>query len=289
MSQEKTALRAMYLSIAGNVVLSVVKGITGIVGNSYALVADAIESLSDVFSSLLVLLGIRYANRPADKNHPYGHGRAETLGTFVVVGFLTGSASLIAYQSIRYIRTPHDVPQPYTLVVLGLVIVVKEIFYRVMLKKAKAANSDAVKADAWHHRADAITSLAAFVGISIAVIKGKGYETADDWAALIASGVILYNAWLIFRPALGEIMDEHLHDDLVEEIRKVAAGVEGVMYTEKCHVRKAGTRFHVDLHAAVEGNISVTEGHRIAHLLKDRLLEKIPVLKDVLVHVEPAE
>ncbi len=289
MSSEKKAIKATYFSMVGNLLLALLKGITGYFGNSYALIADAIESTSDIFASLLVLLGLKYASRPADKNHPYGHGRAEPLVTFLVVGFLVASAVVIAYESILNIQTPHELPKPYTLIVLGIIILIKEIFYRIVKKKGEETNSSSLKADAWHHRSDAITSVTAFIGISIALIFGKGYETADDWAALVASGVILYNSYLIFRPALGEIMDEHVYEDIVEEIRKEAKDVKGVIDTEKCHVRKTGMNYHVDLHVIVNAKITVSEGHRIAHNLKDHLKNKMPQLADILIHVEPDE
>ncbi|MBK7764227.1 MAG: cation transporter [Bacteroidetes bacterium] len=286
-TQEQKAIQTTYFSIAGNFVLALIKWLAGFFGNSYALIADAIESTTDIFSSILVLFGIKYANRPADKNHPYGHGRAEPLITFLVVAFLTTSALVIAYESIQHIRTPHELPKAYTLLILGAIIIWKEISYRWVLKRSKETNSSSLQADAWHHRSDAITSLAAFIGISIALLLGKGYEAADDWAALLASGFILYNSYLIFRPALGEIMDEHLYDDLIEHIRQVAVEVPGVMATEKCFIRKAGMKYHVDLHAIVNGQISVTEGHAIAHVLKDSLRVKIPELGHVLIHIEP--
>tara|TARA_R110002020_G_scaffold63170_3_gene168845 strand:- start:8935 stop:9828 length:894 start_codon:yes stop_codon:yes gene_type:complete len=281
------AIKATYLSIFGNAALALAKGITGIFGNSYALIADAIESTTDVFSSILLLFGLKYATKPPDENHPYGHGKAEPLITFVVVGFLVVSATVIAHESVVHIRTPHKVPETYTLIVLAIIVVVKEVFYRIVSKKGTETKSSALKADAWHHRSDAITSLMAFFGISIAIFMGKGYETADDWAALLASGFIIYNAYLIFRPALGEIMDEHVHDDLIHEIRLTAKGVEGVIDTEKCHVRKSGFSFHVDLHLIVKGDISVTEGHDIAHDLKNTLQKTFPEISDVLIHVEP--
>lgn len=218
----QTAVNATYFSIFGNTLLALAKGILGVLGNSYALIADAIESTTDIFSSLLVLFGLKYANRPADENHPYGHGRAEPLITFLVVAFLITSACIIGYESIQNIQRPHSLPKSFTLYFLGAIIVWKEISFRIVLKKSKETNSSSLKADAWHHRSDAITSIAAFLGISIALFFGKGYESADDWAALFASGFILYNSYLIFRPALGEIMDEHLYDDLIAAIRNLS-------------------------------------------------------------------
>ncbi|QYA26337.1 cation transporter [Gramella sp. MT6] len=283
----REAVKASYFSIAGNALLAIAKAVTGIFGNSYALIADAIESTTDVFSSLLVLLGLRYANKPADENHPYGHGKAEPLITFMVVGFLIVSATVIAYESIENIQTPHEVPEPYTLVVLMVIILIKEISYRFVSKKGTEINSSALKADAWHHRSDAITSLMAFIGISIALFLGKGYENADDWAALFASGFILFNAYLILRPALGEVMDEHRYDDVELEIREIAQKIDGVVDTEKCFIRKTGMTYHVDLHIAVDAKISVKTGHDIAHRVKDGILEKLPQVADVLIHVEP--
>lgn len=289
MPNQKKAENATYFSIIGNTALAAIKGAAGYFGNSYALIADAIESTTDIFSSFLVLFGIKYSNRPADENHPYGHGRAEPLITFFVVGFLITSAAIIAYQSIINISTPHNLPKPWTLYILGGIIIWKEISFRLVMKKAIETNSSSLKADAWHHRSDAITSVAAFIGISIALFFGKGYESADDWAALFASGFIIYNSYLILRPALGEIMDEHLYDNLIEEIRQISHTVEGVIDTEKCFIRKSGMAYHVDLHATVDAFITVKQGHDIAHKLKDTLRNHLPQLGHVLIHVEPHE
>ena len=269
--------------------MAAIKLVSGFLGNSYALIADGIESTTDVFSSLFVLFGIKYAQRPPDENHPYGHSRIEPLITFVVVAFLVTSATVIAYESIINIQTPHKIPETWTLIVLGLIILWKEGSYRYVLNKSKLTNSSSLKADAWHHRSDAITSVMAFLGISIALIFGKGYETADDWAALLASGFILYNSYLIFRPALGEIMDEHIYDDLLEEIREESMKVKGIKGTEKCFIRKAGMEYHVDLHAIVDGEIPVREGHELSHKLKDHLRKEIPNLGHVLIHIEPTD
>ena len=288
-TNEQKAIKSTYFSIIGNTCLAIAKGLAGYFGNSFALIADAIESTADIFASFLVLFGIKYSNRPADENHPYGHGRAEPLITFLVVGFLITSATVIAYESILNIRTPHDLPKAWTLIVLGFIIIWKEISYRIVIKNSNETNSSSLKADAWHHRSDAITSVAAFIGISIALILGKGYESADDWAALFASGFIFYNSFLIFRPALGEIMDEHLYDDLILEIREVSLKVDGIINTEKCFIRKAGMQYHVDLHAIVDASITVKEGHDIAHKLKDLLREEIPQIGHVLIHIEPSE
>jgi cation diffusion facilitator family transporter len=286
-TKSEKAIRTTYWSIAGNTFLAITKGIAGVFGNSYALIADAIESTTDIFSSLLVLFGLKYAAKPADENHPYGHGKAEPLITFAVVGFLVVSATIIFIESIHNIQKPHSIPKPFTLIILGAIILFKEASYRFVIQKSKETNSTSLKADAWHHRSDAVTSLMAFIGISIALFFGKGYETADDWAALLASLFIVYNAYLIFRPALGEIMDEHLHDDIIDEIRAECMKVEGVIATEKCKVRKMGMHYIVDLHVIVQKDLTVFEGHQIAHNVKDTLMNDIPDIADILIHIEP--
>jgi len=291
MSQEHahTAEKTTWFSILGNLGLAAIKALTGFFGNSFALIADAIESAGDTCSSILVLIGIRYASKPPDANHPYGHGRAEPLVTFIVVGFLIISAVVIAVQSIENIRTPHEAPQAYTLWILAVIIIWKEASYRFVIKKSKETNSSSLKADAWHHRSDAITSVTAFIGISIALIFGEGYESADDWAALFSSGFIIYNCYMIFRPALGEIMDESVYPELEELIRKISLTVDGVVATEKLFIRKTGMTFQVELHANVDGSKSVREGHDISHKLKDKLKEEIPELGNVVIHIEPSD
>lgn len=278
----------LWAGIVANIVLAFLKAYSGFTGHSQALIADAMESTGDVFASVLVLIGLSFAAQPADKNHPYGHGKAEALFTFVVVVFLVTGALVIAYQSILNIRTPHELPSAYTLWVLAITIVVKEVFFRVVRSAGKKMDSTLMKSDAWHHRSDAITSLAAFVGILLAIWLGKGYEAADDWAALLACCIILYTAYTLFRPALGEIMDEHVYDEMVEAIRNAAHNVSGVRGTEKCHVRKSGDSYFADLHINVDPDISVRDGHTIAHSVESAC-RKINSKLSVIIHVEPHE
>lgn len=289
MSNSDKAIRTTYFSILTNFLLALIKWLAGFFGNSHALIADAIESTTDIFSSFLVLLGLKYSKRPADRTHPYGHGRIEPLITFIVVIFLVVSAFIIAKESIHNIRTPHEAPKSWTLYILGAIILWKEISFRVIMKRSKKLNSTSLKADAWHHRSDAITSVAAFIGIAIALIFGEGYESADDWAALFASGLIIYNCYGIFRPALAEIMDENRYEDLEEEVRQHSLQVAGVEFIEKCYIRKIGMVFQIDLHAVVDPNLSVRQGHDIAHNLKDYLMTKLDNIGNVFIHIEPFE
>lgn len=282
-----SAIKTSIFSLLLNILLAAGKWVVGYLGHSYALMADAIESSTDIFSSVVVYWGLKIAARPADNNHPYGHGKAEPIATFLVCGFLVFSAILIAVQSVTHIRTPHKIPEAYTLYFLLGIVIIKEMAYRIVARRGKEAKSTVLEADAWHHRSDALTSLAAMIGISIALFGGEGYETADDWAALFTSAIILYNAYLIFRPALGEMMDEHQYDEMVAQIRKISMEVAGVVDTEKCFVRKTGFTYYIDLHLVVDGDISVREGHAIAHNLKDALKARIPEIADMIVHVEP--
>jgi len=281
--------RASTISVGLNGALAVVKLVCGIAGNSYALVADAIESLGDIFSSAIVWSGLVIASRPADANHPYGHGKAEPLAALFVAFLLVAAAATIATQAVHEIRTPHHTPEMYTLFVLLGVVVVKEAMYRYEARAARESVSTAVMVDAWHHRSDAMTSAAAAVGISIALVGGPGYEPADDWAALAACGVIVVNAVRFVRTAVGELMDASPEAPLIESIHAAALKVEGALFVEKVLVRKMGPQLYVDLHLEVEPELPVREAHRIAHLVKDSIMASRREIADVLVHVEPAK
>jgi cation diffusion facilitator family transporter len=288
-SATELGLRNARLGIAVNLILAVVKGVAGVIGNSYALIADAIESASDVVTSVVIAFGFRMAGKPADANHPYGHGKFEPLSAAVVALILLGAAILIAVESVKEILTPHHSPAPFTLCVLVVVVVIKEALFRTVLRAGETIHSTALKTDAWHHRADAITSLAAFVGISIALIGGRGYESADDFAALIASVVIAINACLLIRPALLELIDTAPDPKLVAEIRAVAQQVPGVLGTHKCRVRKLGVDYFVDLDVLCDPDSTIRQGHEIAHDVGEQLHAEFPQVRKVLVHVEPAD
>ena len=283
----RAAIRASQLSIASNIVFAAIKIVAGVLGKSYALVADGIESMADVVSSAIVWGGLSLAGKPPDSMHPYGHGKAETLASVAVAFSLLAAAVLIAVQSIREIRVPHHAPHPLTLPVLVLVVVGKESLSRLLLRRGVATGSSALQGDAWHHRSDALTSGAAFVGIAVALIGGKGFESADDWAALAACGVILYNGVRLLQPALHEAMDAAAPPETESEVRRLAAGVAGVVDVEKCRIRKSGLHLLMDIHITVAARLSVREGHAIAHEVKDRLTGSHLRIADVTVHVEP--
>jgi cation diffusion facilitator family transporter len=282
-------LRSTIIGIVVSAVLAMIKGVGGIVGNSYALVADAIESTTDIITSGMLWIGLRWSARPADQDHPYGHGKGEALISLGISLALVAAAVTIAVKSIQNIITPHKTPEAFTLVILVVVIITKELLYRFVLKTSKETSSGAVQADAFHHRSDAITSAAAFIGISIGLIGGPGYEIADDFAALFASAIITFNAYRIARPAIGELLDEELDPSLTSEIRTLAEKVDKVMAIEKIKVRKMGIFKVADMHIWVDRQLTVEEGHKIAHKVKDVIQQKYPLFADVMIHIEPAK
>ena len=281
------SLRATFLGLAANVTLTIAKFLAGVFGHSQALIADAVESLADIFSSIIVWRGLVVAETPPDEDHPYGHGKAEPLAAAIVSAMLLLAAGMIAFHSLKGIIEPREAPSPWTLIILIFVIVMKETLFRFVLRESETVSSSAVETDAWHHRSDAITSAAAFLGISISLIGGKGYEAADNWAAVAAAAVIAWNGWRLLLPAVNELMDRSPDRKLIEKIRAVAGAIPGVDGVEKCFVRKMGFQFFVDMHVEVDPQMTVENSHRIGHEVKDKVRAEIPSVRDVLVHIEP--
>ena len=280
--------RLVLRGIALNAVLAAVKFAGGIFGHTYALIADGTESLVDILSSTIVWAGFRVASQPPDDDHPYGHGKAEPLAALAVAVFIFAAAGWIGWRAVHEIITPHQGPHWFTLPLLVGVVAVKLWFSRRMGAAGTAAGSTALSVEAWHHYADAIPSCAAFVGIAIGVIGGKGWEAADDWAALLGCAVIAFNGVGMFNRALGDVMDTAVPAAFENEVRAVALRVTGVQALDKCRVRKSGLSHLVDIHVRVNGDLSVREGHDIAHAVKDALLASAPhAISDVSVHIEP--
>jgi cation diffusion facilitator family transporter len=275
------------LGIFVNGTLATAKFIGGILGNSYALIADAVESMTDIFSSFVVWRGLSVAIQPPDSDHPYGHGKAEPLAASFVALTLLAAALGIAIQAVREIFTHHLTPKPFTLWLLLAVVIIKESLFRFAFQVGNQASSNAVRADAWHHRSDAITSAAAGIGIAIALWGGKGYESADDWAALFASGFIAWNGLRLLKPAVDELMDALPSEAMQNEIASIALGCTGVLAVEKVLARKTGFVYWVDMHLEVPRDMTVEEAHQIAHVVKDRIRQKLPKITEVSIHVEP--
>ena len=285
----QTGARVALFGMVVNLIFAAAKILGGLFGHAYVLIADGIESALDIAGSFVIWGGLKFAARPPDETHPYGHGKAEPIAAVIVAFGVLAAATGLAIQSVREILTPHHGPAPFTLGILIVVIVVKEILFRYVNRIGRHVESTAVQTDAWHHRSDALTSAAAFIGISVALIGGSGWQSADDWAALFACAVIAANGIRLLRPAFYEIMDTAPRGEIVDLVRKAAASVPGVIEIEKCFVRKMGVSFYVDLHVGVDGNISVRDGHRIAHAVKGAIQETDPRIADVLVHIEPAQ
>jgi cation diffusion facilitator family transporter len=283
-----TGIRASLGGVLVSVLLGAVKILAGVLGNSYALIADGVESMLDVLSGLVVAGSLKIAVQPPDERYPFGYGKIEPVAALVIATALLATAIGIAIQSVREILIPHHAPAAFTLVVLIVVIVVKELLYRFLLRTSQAIDSQAMRTDAWHHRSDSLTSLAALIGISVALLAGKGYESADDWAALFAAAVIAFNGGLLFRTSWREILDVALPVNVVEDIRRIAAGVDGVSGIDMCRVRKSGLGLWVDIHVEVPGDMTVREGHAIAHRVKDALMASNFAVMDALVHIEPS-
>ena len=280
--------RLVLRGIALNALLAVVKLAGGILGHTYALIADAAESMLDILSSLLVWAGFRVAAQPPDANHPYGHGKAEPLAGMAVSLIIFAMAAWLAKQALHEIATPHQGPAWWTLVMLAGVIVAKTWFSRRMGIAGEKVGSTALGIEALHHWSDAMTSAAAFVGISIALWAGPGWETADDWAALFACVIIAFNGFGMFMKALGDVMDMAAPKTFENEVRVLALAVPGVSALDKLRVRKSGLSYLVDIQVRVDGDLSVRAGHAIAHAVTDALLAAAPLkISDVTVHIEP--
>jgi cation diffusion facilitator family transporter len=289
-----SAIRAAQLGLAVNAVLAAVKLAAGILGHTYALVADAVESCADIVASLVVWGGLHIAARPADDDHPYGHGKAEALAGAVVAVMLVVAAGGIAVEAVRMIRTPHRPPAAWTLLVLAGVMAVKWVLSRRVGALGEHLDSTAVRADAGHHLSDAVTSAAAFVGITAALVGSRAAGTsawaaADDWAALLAAGVIAYNGVTLLRPALNDLMDRMPGDAVLGPVERAARGVPGVLDVEKLVVRKAGMSYFVDIHVQADGAASLEDAHAIGGHVKHAIRAALPTVRGVLVHMEPFE
>jgi len=284
----QTGARLALFGLIVNVLLAAAKILAGVIGHAYVLIADGIESALDVGGSIVIWGGLTVAARPPDQTHPYGHGKAEPIAAVIVAAGVLAAAVVLAIESVREIFLPHHAPAPWTLAVLVVTVLIKETLYRYTIRFGQKVESTAVKTDAWHHRMDALTSIAAFIGISVALIGGEKWQSADDWAALVACALIAANGIRLARPAFYEIMDTAPGGKIVRSIRVVASSVPGVVEVEKCRARKMGLDYYVDLHVGVDGNISVHQGHEIAHRVKSAIQQSDSRIADVLVHIEPA-
>lgn len=281
--------RLAQLGLVINACLAVIKLMAGLLGSSYALVADAIESATDMLGSVVVISGLRIASREPDERYPFGYGRAESLAAAAVAAIMLGAAAGIAIEAIQEIRTPHHAPAWWTLLVLATVIVVKELLAKRGMAASASTGSVIVAADAWHHCADAITSAAAFLGIAMALLGGPGWEPADDWAALVAAAVIVVNGSLLLRTALRDLMDRAPESSLVDTVAEAALDTPGVSAIEKLKIRKSGTALYVDIHVQADPALSLHRAHILSGMVKSAIRLRVPAALGVLIHMEPYE
>lgn len=280
-------MRSAQLGMLVNALLAATKLVAGVLGNTYALVADAVESTADIFASAVVWGGLRVASRNPDQDYPFGYGKAESLAAGAVAIMLVAAAIGIALEAIREIRTPHHIPAAWTLIVLVVVLLIKYVLFRRVSAVGIDAGSTAVQADAWHHLSDAFTSAAAFIGISIALVGGPGWESADDWAALCASCIIAYNGVNLMRPALQDLMDRMPGSEIVQPVRAAAESVPHVRAIEKLTVRRAGMVYHVDIHVQADPSMSLHDAHNLSGAVKAAIRRAEKRVQGVIVHMEP--
>ena len=283
----REAIRAALLGLVVNLTLGIVKLVGGIAGGSFALISDAVNSLGDSLTSIVVLGALWYAQRPADQEHPYGHTRAEAVAASNVALLILISALFVGWEAISRLNTQHDIPPSWTLWIAGANVIIKEALYRYKRRIGQKTGSAAILANAWDHRSDALCSLAVLIGLSIVLWGGPACIWADEMAALLVVAAIAWSSGLLFRSSVSELLDPQADEQLVAQIRDTALQVPGVRHVETLRVRKTGLEYLADIHIQVDANLTVDEGHRIGHHAKDRLLHEFASLRDVLVHLEP--
>jgi cation diffusion facilitator family transporter len=279
--------RAAYLGLGVNLLLGVVKLLGGIYGHTFALVVDAFNSLGDAVTTIVVLVALRVAQRPADAEHPYGHTRAEGIAATNVALLIVISAVLLGWEALQRLTLQHEIPAAWTLWIAAANIVVKEALYHYKLRVGRRTRSSALIANAWDHRSDALCALAVLIGLSVIRIGGRPFIWADEAASLVVVTAIVWQGVHLFRTSASELMDLQADDELVRHIRSVAMDVPGVRNVETLWVRKSGLEHFADIHIEVDETLSVAQGHAIGHRVKDRLLHEFQSLRDVLVHLEP--
>lgn len=277
-----------WVGIGGNLFLALVKFAAGVLGRSAAMVADGVHSLSDILSSGIVLAGMKVARKSPDREHPYGHGKAESVAAQMVSFFLVFIGGMIFYNSVRGFSKPSPpAPANYVLVIAALSIAIKEGLFQYKIRLGRRLNSTSLQADAWHHRSDALSSIAVLIGVALAILGGPRFHIADHLAAMAVAGIICYTGVRLLLKTSSELMDRAADGEAAEEIARLASQTAGVRRVEKLLVRKSGMELMLDIHIEVDPALSVVEGHRIAGRVKGELMKRVASLKSVLVHVEP--
>lgn len=285
----RDATRAAWIGLIINLSLGAVKLVGGIIGQSFALMTDAVNSLADSFATIVVLVALRVAQRPANATFPYGHSRAEGIAASNVALIIALTALMVGWEAIHRLTQEHDVPPVWTLWIAGSNIIIKEVLYRYKTRVGRRTGSAAIIANAWDHRADALCAMAVLIGLMVVRWGGPNYLWADEVAALIVVAAILWSSVELFRRSASELMDAQADQGFVDQIRRTANDVPKVCGVEKLWVRKSGLEYFVDIHLEVAPDLTVAAGHDIGHAAKSRLLSTFPAIRDVTVHLEPYE
>lgn len=287
MEFEKTAMRVSIISLIGNALLSVFKLLAGLLASSSAMISDAVHSASDVFSTIVVIIGIKYSSEEADDDHPYGHERMECVSALVLSFVLMGIGLVIGYKGVLNIIYPTDgisIPGTLALVASIVSIVSKELMYQYTAHYAKRINSTALMADAWHHRSDSLSSIGALIGIFLA---RRGFKLGDPIASVVISGFIIKAAYDIFKDAIDKMVDHSAPHEDEDKIREIILSVDGVKRIDLIRTRMFGSRMYADLEIAVDGDLSLSEAHEIAERVHDLIEKEIVNVKHIMVHVNP--
>ena len=290
-NSEKIAMRVSRNSIYGNLLISIAKFLAGVIGHSSAMISDAIHSASDVFSTIVVMIGVKIGGKESDKNHQYGHERLESVASLILALTLAVTGCGIGYGGLKTIIAGSEgasiqVPTALPLAAAILSIVAKEGMYWYTMRAAVQINSGALKADAWHHRSDALSSVGSLVGIGGAML---GYPILDPIASVIICLFILKAAFDIFRDAIGKMTDEACDDRMVEAVKALVVRQQGVLALDDIKTRMFGNKAYVDIEIAVDGNLLLKEAHNIAEKVHDEVEHNFPEVKHCMVHVNPYE
>ena len=281
---QRVALAGMVVSAA----LAVIKILTGLAGHSTAVVADGLESAGDVLASGFVLFGLTMAAVPADENHPYGHGRIETLTGLVIGLVLVGGGALISWSSIRRIGMPREPLAAYVIAPLVLSLAAKTGLAAMKFRYGKRLNSDALRADAWNDAMDSVSATAALIAVALTLTGDARFAEADRYGGFVVGMIVIAAGLRVSRETAMQLMDTMPSEALIAEIRAGAMSVPGVAGVEKCYARKTGLKYHVDLHLEVDPEMTVRTSHLLGHQVQLRITERLDWVADVLVHVEPA-
>ncbi len=279
------ATAVSYRTLWANIVLTILKLIVSLMTTSVALIADTIHSGSDVVSTLVVLLGIKIANTPADEDHPYGHGRAETLAASVLALSLVAIGVGVMWSAVKtFMAGDYLIPSGLALWVTGFSILVKEVMYRYTVKVGESIKSNVLIADAWHHRSDAVSSIAAFIGIYMARL---GWPIFDPIVATLVAYFVIRIGWSILQATISELMEEQADKATLESVHSAAIAVDHVHDAHHVKVHRHGAGYHVDLVVEVSNDLKIQEAHEVSHQVKDAICKELPQVHHVDIHVEP--